>query len=370
MTNINTIPRFLPCPFARDSDAAFVLQNNSASDTVDIENGLKPSLDGLGAMPFARGAMNGMLNLATQMPFYLQCGGYLTFDEQVSRMIGGYPKGAVLSYVVGKTFGFVISMKDNNTDNFVDNPAYIDGKSWYMSQARSIFPDYRNQILPSGNGSDNMLDNRGVGKNWLAYFYPYAGNANTIAMASMNGHQTYVFDYNGYKGQSKITGWIKAWQKSEWEKQCDTSIYFRVIGDAAHENSIQDPPETFNNQSVLPRSKLQLGAQIYLHERGWFYLSLARIVTTMQASKTIGNYTYVKGVPNCAMITLSDTPLASLNEKGTGYQILSSSYAPHTLTHQSYAWTIQLLVRRKCYLQIWTRCPHFDMFYNYFKLKE
>ena len=76
MTNINTIPRFLPCPFARDSDAAFVLQNNSASDTVDIENGLKPSLDGLGAMPFARGAMNGMLNLATQMPFYLQCGGY------------------------------------------------------------------------------------------------------------------------------------------------------------------------------------------------------------------------------------------------------------------------------------------------------
>lgn len=73
---------------------------------------------------------NGMFYLSTDQRVFLQNGGLITFNQDVSDTIGGYPSGAVLCYVTDEKLSFVKSLIDDNTNNFVTNPEYIDDTHW------------------------------------------------------------------------------------------------------------------------------------------------------------------------------------------------------------------------------------------------
>ena len=108
-----------------------------------------------------RGESNYIFKVVADLYYYMQRGGIITFDEDVARNIGGYPKGAILAYYKDSngqesdegigTFTRVMSLKDNNSDNFVKNPSFIDGVSW-VGQESAIFPYY--EKMQSGEWDD------------------------------------------------------------------------------------------------------------------------------------------------------------------------------------------------------------------------
>lgn len=108
--------------------------SSSATDTCVLDDGFLPitseSLDDGGIAP-SRSNFNGMFYLSTDQRVFLQNGGIITFDSNVSTAIGGYPRGAVLGYVDSNgNFGYVKSLIDDNTYNFVTTPSYINGTYW------------------------------------------------------------------------------------------------------------------------------------------------------------------------------------------------------------------------------------------------
>jgi hypothetical protein len=76
-----------------------------------------------------RAQMNAIGNLATHNDFYHRCGGLNTFDPAFASAIGGYPKGAVLSFINNGQLYHVQSLIDNNT---VDFRAGVDEVSWTL----------------------------------------------------------------------------------------------------------------------------------------------------------------------------------------------------------------------------------------------
>lgn len=110
-------------------------EQSSATDTwyCSVEKGfpditMKPMDEG-GYPPRGQGA-NGLFYIASDQKVYLQNGGSITFDQDVSDEIGGYPQGAVLDYIENGNFNKVISLIDDNTYNFVNDPTYINGTYW------------------------------------------------------------------------------------------------------------------------------------------------------------------------------------------------------------------------------------------------
>ena len=109
-------------------------QTASGTDTCSINLGFLPitsdPLDDGGVAP-ERTDFNGLFYLATDQRVFLQNGGFITFDATVSSAIGGYPRGAILTHVDSNgNIGFVKSLIENNTQNFVTTPSKIDGVNW------------------------------------------------------------------------------------------------------------------------------------------------------------------------------------------------------------------------------------------------
>lgn len=74
---------------------------------------------------------NGIMKLVSSHNFFLQNGGSYTFNPTVSANLGGYPKNAVLWYFPeNEDPCLVYSLINDNTNNFVDDPALIDGEHW------------------------------------------------------------------------------------------------------------------------------------------------------------------------------------------------------------------------------------------------
>ena len=72
-----------------------------------------------------------MFYLMSSQTCFLQNGGIITFDQDVSNKIGGYPQGAILDYMTPENiYVKVKSLIDDNTYNFVTTPSYIDGEHW------------------------------------------------------------------------------------------------------------------------------------------------------------------------------------------------------------------------------------------------
>lgn len=104
-------------------------QYNASQDVGFPAITMKPVSAG-GEAPDGRD-FNGFLELLSSHLFASQNGGIYTFNADVSTAIGGYPQGAILSYVdeTGE-FHLVKSVIDDNTYNFISNPEYIDGEKW------------------------------------------------------------------------------------------------------------------------------------------------------------------------------------------------------------------------------------------------
>lgn len=116
-------------------------------DNVSFRRGFTPKYSSSKDSAFVRrGEMNYLFKIVSDMYDYIQHGGLLTYEDDVARYIGGYPKGAILNYYKmsgsaddSAVFMRVMSLKDNNCDNFVKNPGFIDGKSW-TGLSMKIFP--------------------------------------------------------------------------------------------------------------------------------------------------------------------------------------------------------------------------------------
>lgn len=107
----------MPCPFGGfGTENITPIQNLSGAD-VNFPDGF-PSIYGApvdnNGRFVTRKEMNAIGNLASNDLFYHKCGGLNTFDADFCVNIGGYPKGAVLDYLVGLELKKVVSLTENN----------------------------------------------------------------------------------------------------------------------------------------------------------------------------------------------------------------------------------------------------------------
>ncbi|MFV0627055.1 MAG: hypothetical protein ACK5N8_06890, partial [Alphaproteobacteria bacterium] len=87
-----------------------------------------PKEDG-GEPPSGRD-MNGILNMLSSHIFNGQIGELITFDQRISSLIGGYPKGSRLWYIPQTgSIKILESTKDDNSDDFNEDESFI-GNSW------------------------------------------------------------------------------------------------------------------------------------------------------------------------------------------------------------------------------------------------
>ena len=156
-------PQAMPSVFAEDvfsssGSVDFAIPDatsTSATDTCVMDDGFLPissePLDEGGIAP-ERKNFNGLFYLSTDQRVFLQNGGVITFDANVSTKIGGYPQGAFLIYIDSNgNYNFVRSLIDDNTYDFVSTPSYIDGVHWAYSYDNNSAINVLEQIYPVGS---------------------------------------------------------------------------------------------------------------------------------------------------------------------------------------------------------------------------
>lgn len=155
-------PETLPLPFANNGQknkiplVAEGANSNKASLTEGFPSiTMRPKDDG-GKPPEGKD-FNGILYLATCFYFAFQNGWLPTFEQSVSDAIGGYAKGAILWYNGRESRQALQSAKNDNTDNFNENPDFI-GTSWIP-----VFPDLQTitENMPIGLYVGDILPNMG-----------------------------------------------------------------------------------------------------------------------------------------------------------------------------------------------------------------
>lgn len=125
-------PVVIPQAFSQGGQRADLPNSATGSNRASFQEGFPtitstPVADG--GIPPNRLDFNGAFYTAMSHGVFGQSGGKYTFNVDVSNAIGGYPAGAVLWYAAGGYF--VQSLKNNNTDNFVTTPSFINNStSW------------------------------------------------------------------------------------------------------------------------------------------------------------------------------------------------------------------------------------------------
>lgn len=113
------------------------------------KSGIPSTYSSITGKKVCRGDINGLFRATTQSKWFNQLGGYYTYSDEVSEMIGGYPLGAVLYYKdpsKGK-IRTVRSLIADNTFNFVENPDYINNVYWeYVDNVVPV--NFRPRIFP------------------------------------------------------------------------------------------------------------------------------------------------------------------------------------------------------------------------------
>jgi hypothetical protein len=131
-------------PFASGAgDGGLIPIVNQEGDKVNFIEGFPPiyaAPASSGGKYVSRGEMNAIGNLASNDLFYHKCGGLNVFDGELSNVIGGYPKGAVLKYHHNDFLYDVISLQDNNTWNYIEDG--VDNEHWaYLSVPEKMVDD-------------------------------------------------------------------------------------------------------------------------------------------------------------------------------------------------------------------------------------
>lgn len=161
---MNTLqtPEVLQLPFANNGQKNEIplAQSDPKSSNASLTTGFPPITmkpKGDGGIPPEGKDFNGILYLATSFYFAFQNGWLPTFEQSVSDAIGGYAKGAILWYTAGESRQALQSQKNDNMDNFNENPDFI-GTSW-----KAIFPDLQTILenMPIGLHVGDLLPNIG-----------------------------------------------------------------------------------------------------------------------------------------------------------------------------------------------------------------
>lgn len=155
-------PETLKLPFANNGQKNEIplVAEGANSNKATLTDGfppitMRPKEDG-GKPPEGKD-FNGILYLATSFYFAFQNGWLPTFEQSVSDAIGGYAKGAILWYNGRESRQALQSAKNDNTDNFNENPDFI-GTSWIP-----VFPDLQTitENMPIGLSVGDLLPNIG-----------------------------------------------------------------------------------------------------------------------------------------------------------------------------------------------------------------
>lgn len=119
-----------PVAYEGDKNTIPLTNDNPLSNQASIKFGF-PSITSVpvteGGIPPQRTDMNGLFYLSTDFKYFCMAGGYITFNQTVCDVIGGYPQGAILQKydVNSASFQYLRSLVDDNTYNFnilPDNP--------------------------------------------------------------------------------------------------------------------------------------------------------------------------------------------------------------------------------------------------------
>lgn len=133
MASSNPTPPPISIPFAQNGERSNLPNNPVASGgDASMSGGFPPITSrpiSEGGIPPKREDFNAMGYLATMPLYFLQNGGYYTFNPAVSTAIGGYPQGAILCKVDAAGVHFYQSAKNNNTSNFLTDATVI-GTDW------------------------------------------------------------------------------------------------------------------------------------------------------------------------------------------------------------------------------------------------
>lgn len=155
-------PETLLLPFANNGQKNTIplVAEGANSNKASLTEGFPPITmkpkDEQGKPPEGKD-FNGILYLATSFYFAFQNGWLPTFEQSVSDAIGGYAKGAILWYDGRESRQALQSAKNDNTDNFNENPEFI-GTSWIP-----VFPDLQTitENMPIGLYVGDILPNMG-----------------------------------------------------------------------------------------------------------------------------------------------------------------------------------------------------------------
>lgn len=129
-------PSAMSVPIAHSGTRNIIPENEQENGLASIATGF-PDITMIapknGGLPPRGQDCNGMFYLSTDQKVFLQNGGIITFNQEVSDLIGGYPQGAILDYVgENDSYTKIKSLIDDNTYNFLTNSEYIDGEHWEL----------------------------------------------------------------------------------------------------------------------------------------------------------------------------------------------------------------------------------------------
>lgn len=173
-----TVP-VIPLPFAQNGDKNSIPASYIGSGgTASYNAGFPPECSipiSNGGVPPSRQDMNGVLNMATFPQYYLQQGGFYTFNDSVCSAIQGYPFGAILTYYDSSTrvVRQLRSLYPNNYANFITNPEVI-GYWW-------------EDVTPVSH----------TGRRYFDVFYTL-GKVPPAGAVELNGQWLYKTDYAGF----------------------------------------------------------------------------------------------------------------------------------------------------------------------------
>lgn len=216
-------PLAMPAPLAYEGDKNNIPNiGTEGSNAASVKEGF-PAITSLpkkeGGLPPARKDFNGMFYLSTDQKVFLQNGGIITFLQEVSDAIGGYPKNAVLDYIDSSdTYHKVQSLIDDNTYNFVTNPFYIDGEHWKEIN----FGGGSGNMVPYSYGMYMYLDYEMENACWLKSAGQY--NSGTVYSGLYQWLQA-----ERAKGWKQMYGWVHSGGGPVW-----TLSATPVVGDAVY----------------------------------------------------------------------------------------------------------------------------------------
>ena len=216
----NITPEAIAQPFANNGDRNDIPSASTGTNLASLTEGFPPITSQSilsGGIPPTRKDFNALGYLATTQSFYAQNGGLYTFNTAVSQAIGGYPLGAVLSYVDSAgNLRWLKSLKANNTDNFNADSSVI-GTSWEDTGVYKSYVDDNFQRLdnlsqtidssttkyPSDNAVKTITDT--LQSNIDAKQTTITGGASTITSSNLTASRALISNSSGKVAVSDIT---------------------------------------------------------------------------------------------------------------------------------------------------------------------